>query len=199
MRRSSASAAPASPRPCNAWFTRESSRGIAIAGPIVARPTIKEAHEVFAARCLIEGEILAKAAARATKKDITDLRRLVSEERKARKAADQQAAIVLSGEFHLRIAAIAENDTLRRFLTALIARTSLIIAVYQRSPLSGCSDHDHDDLVQLLARGDGRKAAKTVVNHLRRIEAELDFSDKPPALDLHQAFAGTATRPEGPA
>ncbi len=158
-------------------------------GAFVAQPTRDDAREVFAARCLIEAKIMALAAAVASPSSIVDLRRLVAEERQARHRGDQRRAIKLSGEFHLKIATIAGNRTLAEFLTELVARTSLIIAMAQEPSESGCDENDHAALVELLSQGEGRKAGRRVVAHLTAIENSLDFRLERRLSGLRDAFA----------
>ena len=157
-------------------------------GVFVARPSVNEAREVFAARRLIESEIFQLAANSASAQDLAALERLVSQERRAQSTPDPAAVIQLSGRFHLSVAEMAGNATLALFLGELVARTSLIIAVYQRLGESGCNDHDHEDLVALLTAGEGGKAARRVRHHLRALEKSLSFGQRGQTKDLVEAF-----------
>lgn len=164
--------------------TRERNRGA-----FVTRPTRDDAREVFAARRLLEGEIVALAAANGKPTDFTALRRLVADEERARRTGDPRAMIQFSGQFHIKIAEIAGNKTLTGFLTELVARTSLIIAVAQGRRSSACDEHDHGNLVTLLAAGEAKKAARKVITHLEALERSLEFGETEAPPSLWDAFA----------
>ncbi len=53
-------------------------------------------------------------------------------------------AISLSGSFHLELARLTGNATLHAMMRELVARTSLIIAVYApaRGPICLCDEHE---------------------------------------------------------
>ena len=74
-------------------------------GAFVSSPTVEEAREVFAARRLIEPELVRQALrAGDAQRDIARLRAHVAQESAARAANDKRAIIRLSGEFHQLIA-----------------------------------------------------------------------------------------------
>ncbi len=107
-------------------------------GAFVAQPTVKEAREVFAARRLIEGELVRKLTARMTDDDRNDLEALSAAEETAHKEGRTSDEIRLSGQFHVRIAELADSPVLLGFLRELIPQTSLIIALYQSRHVGGC-------------------------------------------------------------
>ncbi len=99
-------------------------------GAFIASPTADEAREVFAARRLIEPELMRLAVRNATARQITSLRAHVRKETAARNSSKPHAIITLSGEFHLLVAEIAGNGFLLRTLRELESLTSLIIRLY---------------------------------------------------------------------
>ena len=78
-------------------------------GAFVSSPTVEEAREVFAARRVIEPELIRQALRAATAADIKRLRAHVAKESAAREAHDKRSIIRLSGEFHQLIAEVAGN------------------------------------------------------------------------------------------
>jgi len=150
-------------------------------GAFVARPGVEEARQVFHARCLIEPDIVRAAAARFTAAHGRHLRGHTDREEAAIAAGDRRTAIRLSGGLHLEIAKIAGNDILGRFLGELVARSSLIIALYGQSGISACGLHDHREIITALARKDGERAAELMVEHLHHIDHDLDLSRGPAA------------------
>ena len=75
-------------------------------GAFIARATIREAHEVFEARALIEPRVAAMAAKSITSKKLNLLNTHIDAEHAAMAAGDKGKALALSGEFHMEIARI---------------------------------------------------------------------------------------------
>lgn len=148
-------------------------------GAYVAQPTPQEARDVFEARELIEPRIAQMAARRATADDIDLLRRHIDDEHAALACADNGEALHLSGLFHIEIARIADQATLAGFVDALIARSSLIIALYWRRESALCEKHAHHALVEAIQKGDGDKAHDLMRSHLVDLHSALDLSDRP--------------------
>ena len=85
-------------------------------GAFVSKPTLKEAHEVFQARALVEPSTARAAAERTTPADIALLERHIKEEHEALDRDQPGLALKLSGDFHLEIARIADQQTIEQFL-----------------------------------------------------------------------------------
>ncbi len=151
-------------------------------GAFVASPTIEEARHVFEARKVIEGVMVARAAERVGPGEIEALDGVLVRGRQAMLAGDRGTAIRLSGEFHLSIGASAGQPVLQGFLTELISRSSLVIALYGRGYNSACGDDEHRGLLEALRRHDGAIASQLMAAHLDHIEADLDLEPRPPRL-----------------
>ncbi|MBV1926118.1 MAG: GntR family transcriptional regulator [Rhodobacteraceae bacterium] len=147
-------------------------------GASVASPSIKEAHEVFEARELLEPRTARSAAMYATPSDITLLERHISNEHNALDAADPGRALYLSGLFHTEIARIAQQATIAGFIDTLIARSSLIIALYWRRESALCEKHAHHALVQALADKNGQRAEELMRSHLVDLHSALDLKGR---------------------
>ncbi|MEH6387075.1 MULTISPECIES: GntR family transcriptional regulator [Pseudomonas] len=159
-------------------------------GAAVARPSAKEAREVFDARRMIESALMSRLASRVTAAQIKELRDLARQELQALKGHEQSAAIKASAAFHGRLAELAGNQTLARFVAQLCSRSSLILAVYGHPNDLGCDCNDHNQLVDLLEAGNSDGAAAFMQSHLHAIEASLSIDgveDETP--DLHDVFA----------
>jgi DNA-binding GntR family transcriptional regulator len=59
----------------------------------------------------------------------------------------------------------------------LVARSSLVIALYGRTGASSCGHSDHEDILGALAEHDGKSASQMIVQHINHIEADLDLRD----------------------
>lgn len=149
-------------------------------GAFVAKPSVREAREVLEARALLEPRTAHSAAERAHPADIRTLRRHIEEEHAAMDAGDTGRAVYLSGEFHVAIARIADQSTIEQFISALIARSSLIVALYWRRRDALCESHAHHALVDAIAAGEGAQAEDLMTSHLVDLGSCLDLSDTRP-------------------
>jgi DNA-binding GntR family transcriptional regulator len=158
-------------------------------GAYVARPSVKEAREVFAARRLVEASLVRGLAGRLSPAQTGALRRLIERERAAAQARDRQLSIRLSGEFHLCLAEVSDNTTLSEFLRELVSRTSLIIALYERPGESCCSFDDHQQILDALAAGRTDEATAAMETHLLGIEGRLRLLEPNSGIvDLRRAL-----------
>ncbi len=144
-------------------------------GAFVSSPTVDEAREVFAARRLIEPDLIRQTTRLAQRGDIQRLRHHVAQESAARAANDKRAIIRLSGEFHQVIADIAGNRFLAKTMRELETLTCLVIILYDAPNVPACPYHEHAALVDAIEARDGERAAAQMVEHLRHVEASLDF------------------------
>lgn len=147
-------------------------------GAFVSNPTPDEARQIFAARRLIEPGIVAAAAGRLSPEDVEEFRTHLSREdhfMQQRGPDARRAEIKASGDFHLKLARVAGNAILHKFMEELVARSSLVIALYGRSGVSSCGHNEHRDLLAALERGDAETASRLMLHHIDHIEADLDL------------------------
>ena len=147
-------------------------------GAYVAKPSIRMAREVFEARELREPRSARSAAERATPEDIDLLKRDIVEEHEAMEAGDQGRALYLSGQFHIEIARIADQATIAGFIEGLIARSSLVIALYWHRESALCESFAHHSLIDAIADHDGKRAEELMRSHLVDLHSALDLRDK---------------------
>lgn len=166
-------------------------------GASIAQPTVQEAREVFEARRLIEPRLVALFVECASAEDIATLVDTVNAEEAARTSGDMRRAIRLSGDFHLHIAQAAGHQTLGRILRELVSRTSLVLMTYSpvhsqvREEATACGCREHRALIDAIRLRDAPEAARRMLDHLARIEAQLEFT--PPseaAPDLVELLGG---------
>jgi DNA-binding GntR family transcriptional regulator len=147
-------------------------------GAGVANPSPDEARQVFASRRLIEPGIALEACARISKAQLAAFRKQLGEEARhmgQRGPNSRRAEIKASGDFHLLLAEIAGNAILRRFMEELIARSSLVIALYGRSGASSCGHGEHAAIVTALDQRDHKAVQRLVTIHIDHIEADLEL------------------------
>ena len=158
-------------------------------GAIVARPSIEETHDVFEARHVVERAIIRLVVKKCTKEDIKFLKKVIDKEEKALIEENYREALLLSGEFHMTLAKIANNAVLAQFLSDLISRSSLIIALYESHGSSPCAKPDHAALFQSLKDKDEEKAVTIMGEHLLRIEKRLNLKTIDKNINLSDIFS----------
>ncbi|MDC7741509.1 GntR family transcriptional regulator [Rhizobium binxianense] len=159
-------------------------------GAFVAYPSPDEARQIFAARRLVEPGILREAAARMTPGDISQLKQLLLEEGRLMSERGQtarRAEIKASGDFHLRLAEISGNAIMQRFMEELVARSSLVIALYGQSTVSSCGHSEHGDIIAAIENDELDRACRLMLHHIAHIEADLDLRERK-SLGLKEAF-----------
>lgn len=154
-------------------------------GSFVAKPSMEDAREVFSARRLLEETIVRQLVVRGTKSSIQRLRAHVAKERAAATRRDAIAMVRLSGEFHIIVAETLGNTILAGFLRELIARSSLVVALYELAAPADCSHEEHTAILDAMEAGDSAKAAACMLHHLTDIESRLRLLDEDePKIDL---------------
>lgn len=159
-------------------------------GAFVAQPTVKDAREVFEARALLEPQTARAAALRTTPESVALLEQHISEEHAAMHAGDYGRALMLSGEFHVEIARIADQATIEAFIRQLVSRSSLVIALYWRRKNALCESHAHHALVEALRTHNEDEAEGLMKGHLLDLISQLDLREMPKTnQSLRDAFA----------
>jgi DNA-binding GntR family transcriptional regulator len=159
-------------------------------GAFVVKPTAKDARDVFAARRLIEPELVREVARSATTKQIASLKRHVAKEAATRLSDKPHRMIGLSGEFHILLAGMAGNSVLLRTMRELESLTALIITLYDAPGGHSCPYDDHPRLVEAIEAREPERAAQLMLHHLSHVEASLNLN--PPSareLTLENAFS----------
>ncbi|MEP5155067.1 GntR family transcriptional regulator [Planktotalea sp.] len=149
-------------------------------GAYVAQPSLTEAHEVFEARELLEPRTARSAALKATPDDIALLSDHITQEHAALDAGDRGRALYLSGKFHLEIARIAKQQTITDMINVLIARSSLIIALYWRRESALCESQAHHDLIAAIGDNNAALSEELMQSHLVDLHSALNLHEVPP-------------------
>ena len=159
-------------------------------GAFIAKPSIKEAREVFEARALLEPQTARAAAERVTARDVKSLEKHIEQEHAALASGEAGRALKLSGLFHVEIARIADQQTIEAFIRQLVSRSSLVIALYWQRRSALCESHAHHALLDAFRRNDAEKAEVVMKGHLLDLVSQLDLRDLPEeAKSLRDALA----------
>ena len=159
-------------------------------GAFVAQPSVREAHEVFEARRVIEAAIVARYLEVATNGDIEALADHITLEEQAIAGGSAQSRNHLLGDFHEVIARTAGNGVLTEILSELVARTSLITLFYQNTRGAAVSLDEHRQLLEAFRKRDANAAVGLMHQHLSNVECGLVLREETPAgADLRSALA----------
>ena len=159
-------------------------------GACISEPSADEASDTFFARAAIELRLVERLCTRATPAAIARLRAHVAAERRAHAHGDADAIVRLSGQFHLLVAELVEARFPGEVLRMLIARTSLITAMYQPMQVQACGPDEHAAIVAAIAAGDGARARRLMAAHLDHLQAGLERAPRGPASsDIRHALA----------
>ena len=163
-------------------------------GAFVAIPDADEARSIFDARRVIEPEITRIVAGRARRDELAPLRRNVDAEAECRRSGRIREAIRLSGEFHILLGQCAGNPILYAMVRQLVARTSLVVTLYENQNTMMCWHDDHAVFIKLLETNQVNPAVALMRKHLTHIEESLDLDQRPDKrFDLRAIYApGTA-------
>ncbi|MFL9872104.1 GntR family transcriptional regulator [Paraburkholderia megapolitana] len=164
-------------------------------GAFVASPSLQEVHEVFEMRRIIELAVVERICSGHGTRRLKGIASMIGRERKAFETRDFSAWIRLSGEFHTELAALTGNTVLCDCLNGLVARSTLISALYESIGQSPCSVEDHEAILAALDAGHTQGAAALMARHLQSVE--LKMLDRPArgAADLHEVFGTRGTKP----
>lgn len=159
-------------------------------GAFVARPSVREAREVFEARRMLESALMADFVERATVKDIAALKCHIAEQRVVSATGGANERNRLLGDFHTVIARLAGNEVVAEMVEELVARTSLITLFYQNTGGAAESLDDHLSLMSAIEARDVQAAVRLIGEHLSGVEGSLILKeDTAIASDLKLALA----------
>lgn len=159
-------------------------------GAFVSKPSVEEARDVFFVRRTVERCIVERLCKSISKSDLKRLRDHVAKERVANAQDITTDIIKLSGGFHLLLAETVGSDFLFTTMRDLIARSSLITAVYRNTNRFNCGPDEHAEIVDAIAANDAEKAVHLMAHHLDHVESELDLTEiRDLSHDLRAALA----------
>ena len=159
----------------------------------VARPSLEEAREVFEVRRALEREVVSLVCSRWKPAFGAELEGHVREEEAARAKDDPRLSIRLAGEFHLRLATMSGNRILEAYVSQLVSRCSLILALYGRPHSSECAVNEHRAIIEALRQGHAAEAARLMDHHVGAVEQRALIRDpvQEPALgDILARYTG---------
>jgi DNA-binding GntR family transcriptional regulator len=158
-------------------------------GATVAQPTQAEVQEVFEVRRFLETGLVRRLCGCAQPAELAGLRTLVKEEQDAYARGDRPRWLRLSGQYHLASAQILKNRELEAILHTLVARTTLMTALYEAPGRNVCSFEEHAAILDAITAGDAARASALMEEHLRQAEVKLRRDQPLQEVDLLKLFA----------
>ncbi len=146
-------------------------------GTFVAEPSIEQAKNLFEARRKLERMLLELVILRATSDELDTLERLTDEEEHIHHHGDEKSKTVLSGKFHIVLADLAGNPVLTEMLSKIVARLSLVMALYEEDRKDDCGADHHRMIVTALKAKELAKAQDLMDHHLADIEGRVRLTE----------------------
>ena len=153
-------------------------------GYIIEPLTMKDIHDIWAVRLLLETEAARLAAGNVNEQYLKRLDRLCKKGYIHGNRATQRAYLSANREFHLAICRSSGNARLAKMVEQLIDHMSrmLFLGIIVAQSADHW-EHGHSELVIALVNGDGEKAAAITKEHLESSrESVLNAVMKSPAL-----------------
>ncbi|MFG1175574.1 GntR family transcriptional regulator [Erwiniaceae bacterium CAU 1747] len=151
-------------------------------GAMVARPTAKQAQEVFIARSAIECAIISCITPEKMALFTEEIARQQHNEHQSFHAQDRRRIVYELGAFHELMARIAGNDILRDILDNLMILSSLIVMLYQQDVTTHCQCDEHEQIITALQEGDTQRAQNLMRDHLQALLQQLNLNETPQNL-----------------
>lgn len=161
----------------------------------VAQPSLEEARDAFAVRRALEREAVRLVVQRWSKDFDRTLTDHVQQEIEAFGRSDARVSTRLAGEFHLLLAGMSGNALLERYLSELVSRCSLILAVYSRPHSAECAVNEHSAIIDALRKGEAETAERLMENHLELVESRALIDDVAVKKDLSEILGRYTAAP----
>jgi DNA-binding GntR family transcriptional regulator len=163
-------------------FSRLSSDGLIKIGgkrpATVVTPSLDDAVAIFQVRRALEGEVIRLVALRWSAEFKAALAAHVSKEIAAASDGEKTKSIRLAGEFHILLAELSGNAILYRYVSEIVTRCSVVLAVFGRPHSAECGVQEHRDIIKALETGDVAAARELMDHHIGQVEGRALLSSK---------------------
>ena len=151
-------------------------------GAFVAEPSLEEAQQIFQVRRCLETEVIRISIETMNENAFEQLEAHVRREQVV-KGKDGPVSIRLAGEFHILLAQLGGNEVLARYVTEVVLRCSLIMAMYAKSHSSDCAVDEHSQIILALRDRDMGKAVSLMEHHLGAVAKRAEFRKEPDTVE----------------
>ncbi|KUM27807.1 GntR family transcriptional regulator [Mesorhizobium loti] len=146
-------------------------------GACVAEPSLEEALDIFSLRRCLEREVVNRLSRHITPAQLAALETHVRLEKEAMDSKGP-LSIRLAGEFHILLAQLTGSKPLTRYVSEIVSRCSLILALYSRPHSDRCGVDEHNEIIQALRQRDPDRAMSVMEHHLEEVEARAQIRDQ---------------------
>lgn len=146
----------------------------------VARPSREEAKAVFEVRRCLEAEVTRLVIKNWQPSYTTVLEEHVLKEEESDRAGNPKLSLRVASDFHLLLAQLAGNALLERYVSEVVSRCSLILAVHGHEQSQECGIREHHELIAALRKRDYARAQHLMEHHLQSLE-ERALAERPDA------------------
>ncbi|WP_428929341.1 GntR family transcriptional regulator [Marinibacterium sp. SX1] len=144
-------------------------------GAFVAEPSLDEAKQIFEVRHCLEAEVIRLLVERMPETGFDQLEAHVRSEESVR-GKDGPVSIRLAGEFHILLARLTGNDVLAGYVSEVVLRCSLIMAMYAKSHSSDCAVDEHSQIIAALRARDADTARHLMSHHLGAVAGRAELT-----------------------
>ncbi len=163
-------------------------------GAAVAEPTLEEALDIFSLRRCLEREVVTRLCRQVTAEDLHRMETHVEEERAAMNVPGP-LSMRLAGEFHILLAHLTGSKPLARYVSEIVSRCSLILALYSRPHSGECGVDEHLRIIEALRQRDPDRAMREMEHHLEAVEERAQIGEQVGPADIRsilREYAKTA-------
>lgn len=146
-------------------------------GAFVAEPALEEAKHIFERRRALEAEVIRILVDRMPMSGFDQLESHVRSEQSMR-GKDGRVSIRLAGEFRTLLAKLTGNDVLTRYVSEVVLRCSLIMAMYAKTHSSDCAVDEHPQ----IRERDAGEAIGLMDHHLGAVADRAELEKEPDSI-----------------
>ncbi|PWJ21628.1 GntR family transcriptional regulator [Jannaschia seohaensis] len=151
-------------------------------GAFVAEPTLEEARQIFEVRRCLETEVTRLLVERMPRSGFDALEAHVRREH-GTKGKDGPVSIRLAGEFHILMAELSGNAVLAKYVTQVVRRCSLIMAMFANSHSADCAVDEHSQIIAAIRAKDTDRAVRLMEHHLGAVADRANFDGTPDTVE----------------
>jgi DNA-binding GntR family transcriptional regulator len=144
----------------------------------VARPSREEAKAVFEVRRCLEVEVVRLLIKNWQPGYVSLLEEHVRSEERSDNAGNPKLSLRVASEFHLLLAQLSGNALLERYVSEVVSRCSLILAVHGHEHSQECGIREHRELIAALSKRNVARAQQLMDEHLQSLE-ERALANRP--------------------
>lgn len=167
---------------------------------VVSAITLKDAHNVYDLRMLLEPEAAKRAAKRITPEQVRRLKELADAQYDPGDRESAERFLLANTEFHLTIARASGNDMLAEIITNVLDRAERINNLsHMLLDRNHDAHQEHHSLTEALAQGDGERAEREMAGQIRSARTfVIEALTSSPSIQSVNVGRPTRPTPPGP-